>query len=596
MLRPGSRGDAAPADGTAEPFGLTVFSCLARTVAGGSRPAGDHQPIAPGERAGELAVRLGARRTIHRAPVAPGDYLALARLAAERHRAGTRTLVALNTVAAARQVHRRLGDEDVPSTLLHPRLRGVERAARLADVTGIVVTAEVAEGLDLSAAVLVTEAAPWPAVVRRAGRCNRDGSVEDAELWWLPPASDDGDSGAAGAGLDSLEGTSVTTEELAARAVPSAPSPVAVLGRDVFTELFDTVSAVDAAPYLLDRDDFDVELAWATWTPGPDGAPDAEVRYPPAEYRCRVPAGDAVRFAARHPVWRFDRSGVRWTRLGDGQGAPPRPLELLLVNATAGGYDPAAGFDPAAPGPVPGSPELLTPGELAERAAAQTPVPAEASRPWQSLAEHSDRVRDQAAALLTVLAPRIPAAAARAAIAAAHLHDAGKAHPDVRPGSRLEARPRVRCGVRPGSRADVRPGPRRADANPRDLRPARGHPGDRPRQVPVRRRGNLAADRARHPGKVRPIHARLPGNDRPRRRLARLRRPGPPSEPGLTARGPFRCPPVARAPQATPAARRWSGALTPRNNAGRHVRQTGPSRHETPRGSEAAALRRPVRR
>jgi len=51
------------------------------------------------------------------------------------------------------------------------------------------------------------------------------------------------------------------------------------------------------------------------------------------------------------------------------------------------------------------------------------------SRPcWQSLDEHSRQVRDQAAALLDVLAPGIPPEAAQAAVLAGYLHDAGKAH------------------------------------------------------------------------------------------------------------------------------------------------------------------------
>jgi CRISPR-associated endonuclease/helicase Cas3 len=49
-------------------------------------------------------------------------------------------------------------------------------------------------------------------------------------------------------------------------------------------------------------------------------------------------------------------------------------------------------------------------------------------REWQSLDEHSQQVRDQAAALLAVLAPAISPAAARAVVLAGYLHDSGKAH------------------------------------------------------------------------------------------------------------------------------------------------------------------------
>jgi CRISPR-associated endonuclease/helicase Cas3 len=104
---------------------------------------------------------------------------------------------------------------------------------------------------------------------------------------------------------------------------------------------------------------------------------------------------------------------------------------VLLVSAADGGYDVETGFDPSAPGPVPDGPELLTPEE---REAAQALIdveddPGEAEpRRWQSLDEHSEQVRDQVAALLAVLAPNIPPAAARSAVVAGYLHDLGKAH------------------------------------------------------------------------------------------------------------------------------------------------------------------------
>jgi CRISPR-associated endonuclease/helicase Cas3 len=56
------------------------------------------------------------------------------------------------------------------------------------------------------------------------------------------------------------------------------------------------------------------------------------------------------------------------------------------------------------------------------------PDEADPDRCWQSLDEHSEQVRDQAAALLAVLAPSLPPEAARSAVLAAYLHDLGKAH------------------------------------------------------------------------------------------------------------------------------------------------------------------------
>jgi CRISPR-associated endonuclease/helicase Cas3 len=205
--------------GTAEPFGLT---CMSATIPEGlletvDRPAmGVAVKIDDEERTGELAVRLAAARTIRRTWRDPGDYKALADTVRNVHRPGTLTLVVLNTVPAARAVYQHLRGGPTECTLLHSRFRGIERAARVAGVVvhpedRIVVSTQVVEaGLDLSAAVLVTEAAPWPSLVQRAGRCNRTGKIAGAELWWLPPASalpyEHRDIDATAAELTRLEG------------------------------------------------------------------------------------------------------------------------------------------------------------------------------------------------------------------------------------------------------------------------------------------------------------------------------------------------------------------------------------------------------
>jgi CRISPR-associated endonuclease/helicase Cas3 len=301
-----------------------------------------------------------------------------------------------------------------------------------------------AANLDLSAAILVTEAAPWASLVRRAGRCNRTGTVPDAELWWGPAASprpaEQRAIDATCAELSRLEGATVTGEDLAAREVfCGALDEVRVIEPAEFLALFDTSPALagadlDIAPYVRDTEDLDADVAWVTWAPGNDGAPDPEVRHPAPEYRCRVPIAQAVQLAESRPVWRFDRAARAWVRVTDDPAWRPAPFELLLVSSAAGGYDPSTGFDARSRDAVPGCPELLTRDELAERAAAEAAAlgvvtEIAAPRMWQSLDEHSEQVRDQGAALLAALAPDIPPEASRAAVIAGYLHDGGKAHP-----------------------------------------------------------------------------------------------------------------------------------------------------------------------
>ncbi len=435
--------------GTAEPFGLT---CMSASVPDGlldtvDNPAtGTVVGILPGERTGELAVRLGAERAIRRLDADAGDYEQIAAAVRDRHRAGTLTLVVLNTVDAARNVYKRLRGGPASCTLLHSRFRGIERARLMAGMAArpedrIVVSTQVVEaGIDLSAALLVTEAAPWPSLVRRAGRCNRTGRAEGAGVWWVPPAKpapyEQEEIDAACAELDVLQDARVTAEDLLRRHVFVSPQQVAVVRLGDFTALFDTSTDssgadADIAPYVRDTEDLDAEIAWAAWTPGPDGAPEPDVKAPPGEYRCRVPLADIARLADKdRPVWRLDQLAGRWVKVTAPGQPPVRPGEVLLVRADHGGYDSETGFDPAARASVPDSPLLLTAAELA--AAAEDSCGADSAstdqRQWVSLDQHSQEVRDQAAALLAVLEPVIPNGAGLSAITAAYLHDAGKAH------------------------------------------------------------------------------------------------------------------------------------------------------------------------
>jgi CRISPR-associated endonuclease/helicase Cas3 len=434
--------------GTAEPFGLT---CMSATVPAGlletvDNPAvGDVLWILPEERAGELAVRLDAARTIRRLAGEPGGYKAIAAAARNRHRPGTLTLVVLNTVDAAREVYRHLRDAQVGRTLLHSRFRGLERARLMDEITSrpadrIVVATQVVEaGIDLNAAVLITEAAPWPSLVQRAGRCNRTGRVADAELWWLPPTGpqpyEQADIDASGAELTGLEGHAVTGEDLLDRAVAVTETQVAVLRRSDLIGLFDTApdlsgADIDIAPYVRDAEDLDVQLAWATWEPeADDGRPPAEAKAPSAEYRCRVPVRRVNALLHEVPVWRLDQVAGRWIRVLP--SARARPGEVLLVSAAEGAYDPELGFDPAARGPVPGSPPLIAAADPAT--GTEDPYRADSAsvqqeRGWISLDQHSQETRAQAAALLSALRPDLRPEAAQTVVTAAYLHDVGKAH------------------------------------------------------------------------------------------------------------------------------------------------------------------------
>ena len=440
--------------GTAEPFGLTCMSATVPEVrldtVDNPAPGPDEMlTIEPADRTGELAVRLGARRTVRRLAVEPADYAAIAAAVMEQHRPGALTLIVMNTVKAAQAVHQALRSGPVPCTLLHSRFRGRERQQLVRRVTAppgahghVVVATQVVEaGIDLNAAVLVTEAAPWPSVVQRAGRCNRTGRIDDAQLCWIRPATHhpypEPDVDAAAAELEALEGDAVTGEDMLARTVATTDAPVDVLRKADLVGLFDTApdlsgTDLDIAPYVRDADDLDVQLAWATWEPeagARDGSPPADAKAPSAEWRCRVPLRELSLLQKRNAaVWRLDQAHGRWARVTNQDRA--RPGEVLLVAAGDGGYDPQAGFDPAARGPVSDCPALGTPADPATGAedAFRADLASVDQLEWVPLQRHSDETRDQARALLSALRPDLPAGAAATVVTAAYLHDAGKSH------------------------------------------------------------------------------------------------------------------------------------------------------------------------
>ncbi len=160
----------------------------------------------------ELKRRRGARRPVEWFEPRSGKnarplHEQIAAHARKAHSEGTLTLVICNTVQAAQDVFRALGDDGPPKILLTSRFRGCDRQAAEAKLTEyeagrrkaasgqlegdsglICVSTQVVEaGIDISAHRLWSELAPWPSIIQRLGRLNRDGRDNEAEarVWEL---------------------------------------------------------------------------------------------------------------------------------------------------------------------------------------------------------------------------------------------------------------------------------------------------------------------------------------------------------------------------------------------------------------------------
>ena len=440
---------------------------------------------------GRLARLAQAARRLARSPVAPAsskkpdltDYVArVADAILDAHRGGRMTLAIVNRVARAQALRevleKKLSRRPAAPTLalVHSRFRPADRAREMEKMTGagepnphgriVVATQAVEAGLDISAAVLFTELAPWSSLIQRFGRANRYAEFPDgAEVFWidlLPPAPD---GAAADKDVDELARPYEAAELQAARdrligltdAAPvrlpppdAAAPPRRMIRRKDLDDLFDTDPDltgfdVDVSPYVRDADDTDVRVFWRN----PSEAEDDPTR-PGREELCAVSIGAARTWIRKLPGngrgLLFQRD-PQWRR-GDGRtGATPAgwmPLQgqpwpglVLLADPKAGGYRGASGFtgDPKhVPEPISGSPAPAGAGAAADRADAPAPRDAEGhdEDPLSgndALVPLADHLRHVAAEAESLCAALDVEPAARTTIGrAARWHDLGKAH------------------------------------------------------------------------------------------------------------------------------------------------------------------------
>jgi CRISPR-associated endonuclease/helicase Cas3 len=390
------------------------------------------------DRTGVLATRLAAVKRVAEVEVIDADTVI------SGHRAGTLTLVVLNTVKTARELHGKLKRskmlDDAELVMLHSRFRpddrrrAVDRLRAPIDSKGpgrIVVSTQVIEaGVDISAALLMTEAAPWASLVQRFGRCNRFGEHTDAVVNWAPPAkplpyeADEVD--AAVKTLRAIEGGGVGPDDLEHVDAPlKMPPRRFVIRRRDFLGLFDTAPDLtgldlDVSRFIRDGDDLTVSLAWRDLNNQPPDKDTAELR---AAELCPVTLSemrDLLKQKNAPAIWRFDTVDAQWARIGP---QDIRPGVRLLTDVSTGNYTPDGGFDLSAtapPTPVAGPADDVPEGVDGDSAA-------ELTGSWLTLREHTEGVCSDLDALLSQVVGLDDYEDGSLRMAA-QLHDWGKAH------------------------------------------------------------------------------------------------------------------------------------------------------------------------
>ena len=436
-----------------------------------------------------------AAKGLARAAVAPAsaknadlaDYVRrLADAIVSAHQDGRMTLAIVNRVdraQALRQALEKSLSRRLPAptlALVHSRFRPADRAREMARVLGdndahphgriVVATQAVEAGVDISAAVLFTELAPWSSLVQRFGRANRYAELPDgADVHWIDLLAPAAGGAAANKDAEDLARPYETAELQAARdrlvglkvndvAPVHLPPPDAVapprrvIRRKDLDDLFDTDPDltgfdVDVSPYVRDADDTDIRVFWRNPSEAEDDPP-----RPGREELCAVSIGTARTWISkiaklprkgRHLLFQRD---PQWRRDGRTAAAPPgwMPMQgqpwpglVLLAYPEAGGYREVAGFtgDPKhVPGPV--SAPAASSGVRAEADHAATAAPREAEGHDEDslsradaivpLTDHLRHVAAEAESLCAAL--DVEPVTRAAVVRAARWHDLGKAH------------------------------------------------------------------------------------------------------------------------------------------------------------------------
>ncbi len=408
------------------------------------------------------------------------EFTTWARLILDEHnkatpeRCGRVTLVIVNTVERASEVHKALvkAVAKAPSApqieLIHSRFRGLEREQwsqrflsrkHCEDETAnrIVVATQVVEaGVDISATTLVTELAPWPSLVQRFGRAARYGGTasvvvvdREADVKGVLPydladmsAARDALAELKDVGLSSLEqfGQNLRASNLELLRRLYRYEYLHLLTRRECDELFDTSpdltgADLDISRFIRSGDERDLQVCWANVDWSDPDRPPPELQ-PKRDGLCPVAVGvarkwllDGNRLKDGCRVWGWDYLSDSWRVLTADRCYPG---QVILVDAAWGGYDPMRGF--TGEKPKKNAPILDLEAGL-DRGHARQPERADLGQPredrsvaaWKTIATHGREVGEAAASL--ALAVGIRAEISELFRLVGRFHDWGKVHP-----------------------------------------------------------------------------------------------------------------------------------------------------------------------
>ncbi len=373
-------------------------------------------------------------------------------------------LVIANTVDRAVEIRNGLLEHanGMEVRLIHSRFRPAERSSWREEFLSrdscgpearrmIVSTQVVEAGVDISAAVLITELAPWASLVQRFGRCARWGGAAQVIVLDFSPKDDKAaapytkdELDAAREALSLLDDVSPMNLEVFEASHPDLLPrlypfhPPHLLLRHELDELFDATpdlsgADIDISRFIREGDERDVRVFWEEIPPEKD-TPPAELR-PMRDALCAVPflkardwlCGKSQRLKKNMRAWVWDWLDGKWKAARKDDLLPGR---TVLVDAACGGYHLETGWDPdcsdrVAPTDRPAVSPAVCPATEDADGSLDNDGLSVREEGWQTIATHGMETARLAGkitdALCRIYTPVFQLAARR--------HDVGKAHP-----------------------------------------------------------------------------------------------------------------------------------------------------------------------
>ncbi len=275
------------------------------------------------------------------------------------HERDTMTLIIVNTVKRAQSLYGQVKElmskrnEKVELLLLHSRFRGHDRQVitdKIYDqnMNAIIVATQVVEaGIDISAKTLITENAPWPSLIQRFGRCNREGKHDVASIYIIPLKAD--------ASAPYNEEDVKKAWEIIKQEVGKSMSPLnikfddetsntynSVIRRPDIINLFDTSPDIsggytDVSRYVRSNEESrDAHVFWRKWDKNKK-IPNYKVQ---KDEMCSIPIGD---LKARLGMYFYDHASGAWKKIN---GRDVHPGQIILLHCDDGGYTTDGGWNP----------------------------------------------------------------------------------------------------------------------------------------------------------------------------------------------------------------------------------------------------------